>query len=76
MDNELMALLIEVTSITATEKTRLQKPIKVPRPGSTTKTSIDKATAAGVQDVPADPVKRGIAVLAATSNRRRAVTAG
>ena len=73
MDNELTALLIEVTSITATEGTRLKKPIKIPRPG---KQSGSKAAASGVQNVPADPIKQGIAVLAATSRGRRAVTAG
>lgn len=72
MDHELMALLIEVTSITATEGTRLKKPLKIPRPG----TSGSKAAASGVQNVPADPIKQGIAVLAATSRGRRAVTAG
>jgi hypothetical protein len=74
VDQELMALLIEVTSITATEKTRLQKPIKIPRPSSN-KTSGSKAAAAGVKNIPDDRYKQGVAVLAATT-KRRAVTAG
>lgn len=68
MQNELTALLIEITSITATEKTRLKSPIKVPRPGEAK--SGAKAAAAGVTNIPDDPVKQGIAVLAATSKRR------
>lgn len=78
MDNELMALLIEVTSIIATgpEGTRLKKPISVPRPGSKKRTDAAAAQAQSSGNAPATPMKKAIGVLAASARGRRAVTSG
>lgn len=69
MQTELMALAVEVASVTASGK-QIKKPIQIPRPKHVKRRSRGQ-TADGAQP---DPYKQGVAVLAATRHRR-AVTA-
>jgi hypothetical protein len=62
---ELLALLIEVTSVTAAGK-NLRKPVEVPRPHGRNKPQQQRAAA----DTDA-AYKRGISVLANTARPRR-----
>jgi hypothetical protein len=71
VDNELMAQLVELTSIVATDR-QLKKPITIPRPDHIRRKG--RAYQSGVKEVPENPYKQGIAVLQATSPRRRAVS--
>jgi hypothetical protein len=70
VNNELLSQLVELTSVSAAGK-QLKKPIIVPRPDHVKRRG--KALAAGVENVPDNAFKQGIAVLQATS--RKAVTA-
>lgn len=67
MTDELLSQLIEVTSIGVAGR-QLRKPIIIPRPDHVRKRG--KAIAAGVDHVPDNAYKQGIAVLQATQPNR------
>jgi hypothetical protein len=70
VNEELLAQLVEITSVVAADK-RLKKPITIPRPDHIQRQN--KAAKSGVDHIEGNPYAQGISVLASTA-RAKAVT--